>query len=60
MFDTKLFGYDKEQVEAVIELMNTKIDSQQKDIDYLRIEKNKLERKMKKSKENIDDDILEK
>lgn len=47
MFDTKLFGYDKEQVEAVVDLMASKIDAQKKDIEYLRIEKIKLERLLK-------------
>ena len=38
IFDTKLFGYDKDQVDNVIHTLERKIILQQRDIDYLREE----------------------
>ena len=47
MFNVKLFGYDRDEVEETLELLNQKIDCQQGDIDYLRKENKKLRGKIK-------------
>lgn len=60
MFDTKLFGYDKEQVDEKLSFLCKKIDIQQNDIDYLRIENEKLKRKLKRKKvDNLDKMVFE-
>ena len=42
MFDTMLFGYNKQQVEDKIHSLYLKINKQQQDLDYLRNENKKL------------------
>ena len=42
MFNTKLFGYDKSEVDEEFEQLVWKINSQQKDIEYLREENKKI------------------
>lgn len=44
MFDVKLFGYDKSQVDETLENLNNKINCQQSDINYLRNENIKLQK----------------
>ena len=52
MFDTQLFGYDKNQVESQINEMTEKMDVQQRDLDYLRDENGKLKQQIKERKAN--------
>lgn len=54
MFDKKLFGYDKDQVDRTIERMCEKIKCQQKDIDFLRNEKVKLKEKLQSTDEEYE------
>jgi len=55
MFDTKLFGYDKDQVREKFDLLYEKIDIQQRDIDYLRIENDRLNKKLLQSSKIMED-----
>lgn len=55
MFDTKLFGYDKDQVREKFDLLYEKIDIQQRDIDYLRIENDRLNKKLIQSSKIMED-----
>ena len=50
MFDLRLFGYDRNQVNAEMSNALEKIRGQQKDLDYLRDENIKLKKKMKQKK----------
>ena len=51
MFETRLFGYDRNQVEEEISSLGSKIEGQQRDIDYLRRENLKLKKKIKYAEE---------
>jgi len=53
MFNKKLFGYDKEQVDEKFKELSSKILAQQKDIDYLRNEKLKLKNKLESEKSDL-------
>ena len=48
MFNTKLFGYDKKEVNNEMEELLWKINAQQRDIEYLREENEKFKQEKQK------------
>ena len=52
MFTKKLFGYDTQEVNSKIHAMTQKNKGQQKDLNYLRNENNKLKNKLKLQSQN--------
>ena len=60
MFNFKLFGYNRNQVDEFVGSLSEKINTQQRDLDYLRHENERLKNRLKQTKKSNKEGYAEK